>query len=69
VAPAKTDPAIVAKLNAALSRALADASVKERLAAQQAAPAPGTPAQFAAMIAEAGARMRRATKAANISIE
>lgn len=69
VAPAKTDPAIVAKLNAALSRALADALVKERLAAQQAEPAPGPPAQFAAMIAEAGARMRRATKAANISIE
>jgi tripartite-type tricarboxylate transporter receptor subunit TctC len=69
IAPAKTDPAIIAKLNAALARALGDALVKERLAAQQAEPAPGTPAQFTAMIAEAGARMRRATQAAHISID
>lgn len=69
IAPAKTDAAIIAKLNAALSRAFGDALVKERLAAQQAAPAPGAPAQFAAMIAESGARMRRATQAAHISIE
>jgi tripartite-type tricarboxylate transporter receptor subunit TctC len=69
VAPARTDPMIVAKLNAALSQALGNATVKERLAAQQAEPAPGAPAQFSAMIAAAGARMRHATQAAHISIE
>ena len=69
VAPAKTDPAIVEMLNAALLRALGDPMVKERLAAQQADISPGTPAQFGAMVADAAARMRRATQAANISIE
>jgi tripartite-type tricarboxylate transporter receptor subunit TctC len=69
VAPAKTDPAILAALNGALTRALDDAGVREKLAAQQASVAPGAPAQFGTMIAEAGARMRRATQAANISIE
>jgi tripartite-type tricarboxylate transporter receptor subunit TctC len=69
VAPARTDPAIVDKLNDALLRALGDATVKQRLAAQQAEVSPGTPAQFGAMIAEASARMRRATAAAHISIE
>lgn len=69
VAPARTDAAIIARLNGALTRALDDAGVKEKLAAQQASVAPGQPAQFGTMIAEAGARMRRATLAANISIE
>jgi tripartite-type tricarboxylate transporter receptor subunit TctC len=69
VAPAKSDAAIIARLNAALTRALGDSSVREKLAAQQAEPSPGTPAQFSTMIAEAGARMRRATQAAHISIE
>ncbi|MDO9412187.1 MAG: tripartite tricarboxylate transporter substrate binding protein [Pseudolabrys sp.] len=69
VAPVKTDAAIIAKLNAALSRTLADASVKEKLAAQQAEPSPGAPDQFTTMITEAGARMRRATQAAKISID
>ena len=69
VAPAKTDPAIVETLNAALLRALGDATVRERLAGQQADVSPGTPAQFGTMVADAGARMRRATQAAHISIE
>jgi tripartite-type tricarboxylate transporter receptor subunit TctC len=69
VAPAKTDPKIIDRLNGALARALGEPIVRERLAAQQAEPSPGTPAQFGTMIAEAGARMRRATQAANISID
>lgn len=69
VAPARTDAVIIARLNAALAKALADASVKDKLAAQQAEPSPGAPAQFTTMIAEAGARMRRATQAAKISID
>lgn len=69
VAPAKTDAAIVERLNAALARALSDVSVREKLAAQQAHVLPGAPSQFGTMIAEAGARMRRATQAANIRIE
>ena len=69
VAPAKTDAAIVERLNAALARSLGDVTVREKLAAQQAHMSPGAPSQFGTMIAAAGVRMRRATQAANIRIE
>jgi tripartite-type tricarboxylate transporter receptor subunit TctC len=69
VAPAQTPEPIVARLNAALSEALADPALRERLAAQEATVAPGTSADFAALIAREAARMRRATEAANIRID
>jgi tripartite-type tricarboxylate transporter receptor subunit TctC len=69
VAPAKTPDAVIVKLNAALNAALAQASVRDLLAAQQAAVTPGPPAQFAALMRREIARMRRATAAANIRVE
>ena len=69
VAPAHTPDAIVARLNAALNEALAQASVRDLLSAQQATVTPGTPAQFAALMRREIKRMQRATQAANIRIE
>jgi tripartite-type tricarboxylate transporter receptor subunit TctC len=51
LAPAGTPPAVVAKLNAAVTAALTTPEVKERLAALGADAAPTTPADFDAMIA------------------
>ena len=69
VAPARTPPAVIATLNAALNDALNDPSVRTRLAAQQATVMPGKPEAFGALMAREGARMRRATLAANIHID
>lgn len=69
VAPAHTPQPVVARLNAALNEALAQAAVRDLLAAQQASVTPGTPAQFSALIGREMTRMRRATQAANIRIE
>ncbi len=69
VAPAKTPAPIVARLNAALSSALAQPRLREQLAAQQAMPTGGTPAQFGEDIRRELARMRRATAAAKIVVD
>ena len=69
VAPAHTPQPVVARLNAALNEALAQASVRDLLSAQQATVTPGTPAQFSALIGREMTRMQRATQAANIRIE
>jgi tripartite-type tricarboxylate transporter receptor subunit TctC len=69
VAPAQTPEPIVARLNAALNDALEDATVRGRLAGQEAMVMPGTPAEFGALIGREVARMRRATQAANIHID
>jgi tripartite-type tricarboxylate transporter receptor subunit TctC len=50
VAPAATPADIVVKLNAAIVGALNDASVRERIIAVGAEPAPMTPERFAAFI-------------------
>ncbi len=69
VAPAHMAQPVMTRLNAALNEALAQASVRDLLAAQQAKVTPGTPAQFAALMSREIARMKRATQAANIRIE
>ena len=69
VAPAQTPAPVIARLNAALNRALGETGARERLAAQQATVRPGTPAQFGERISDEVARMRRATAAAHIRIE
>jgi tripartite-type tricarboxylate transporter receptor subunit TctC len=69
VAPARTPSPIVARFNAALNDALAQATVRDLLSAQQAAVTPGTPAQFSALMGREIARMQRATQAAHIRIE
>lgn len=68
VAPAQTPAAVVARLNAAVLRALAGVEVRERLSAQQAEPAGGTPQEFAAVIRAALARMKKAVAAAHIEL-
>ncbi len=50
VAPAKTPPQVIARLNAALVAELKDPSVVERIRALGAEPMPQTPAQFSAYI-------------------
>jgi tripartite-type tricarboxylate transporter receptor subunit TctC len=50
VAPAGTPPEIIAKLNAAITGALKDPDVRERVLAIGADPTPTTPVEFAAFI-------------------
>ena len=69
VAPAHTPQPVVARFNAALNAALAQTTVRDLLAAQQATVTPGSPAQFAGLIHREITRMKRATQAANIRIE
>ncbi len=56
LAPAKTPPAIIAKLNAALRAALADADVKQKLVKTGAVPTPSTPEEFARFLRDELAR-------------
>ena len=69
VAPARTPPEIVARLNAAIVAALADPTVLERIRVLGAVPMPGTPEEFsrfirseydkwAKVIAESGAKTK-----------
>jgi tripartite-type tricarboxylate transporter receptor subunit TctC len=52
LAPARTPPASVARLNAAVRAALADGEVRARLAAQGAQPTGGTPEDYARYLRE-----------------
>ena len=69
IAPARTPPAVVERLNAALVQALAAPAVRDTLAKQQAQPQPGRPDDFAALIARDLARMKRAVAAAKIEVQ
>lgn len=64
VAPAKTPPAVVAKLNAALVAELKEPAVVERIRALGAEPMPQTPEEFSAFILR---EIDRWTKVANAS--
>jgi tripartite-type tricarboxylate transporter receptor subunit TctC len=68
VAPAKTPPAVVDRLNAALKRVVADKGVREKLVTQQAMVVGNSPQEFAAEIAREIERMRRAVTAAKIEL-
>jgi tripartite-type tricarboxylate transporter receptor subunit TctC len=50
LAPARTPPAVIERLNAEIARALATPSVRERMLAHGAMPIPGTPQEAAAKI-------------------
>ena len=56
LAPAKTPPAVVAKLNAAFAAAINDPVVKQKLIESGAIPAPNTPAQFGQILKDEIAR-------------
>jgi len=64
VAPAKTPPAVVAKLNAALVAELKEPAVVERIRALGAEPMPQTPEEFSAFILR---EIERWTKVVNAS--
>jgi tripartite-type tricarboxylate transporter receptor subunit TctC len=69
LAPAGTPPEAVARLSDALSKALAQPDVKERIAANGLEVATSTPAEFAAFIRSEIAKWGRVAKEANIKVD
>jgi tripartite-type tricarboxylate transporter receptor subunit TctC len=69
LAPAGTPKAIVDRLNAEATKALANPEVKEKLAVLGAEPMPMTPAAFDAFIRSETARMAEVVKSANIKVQ
>jgi tripartite-type tricarboxylate transporter receptor subunit TctC len=66
IAPKGTPPAIVAKLNAEIHKALADPEVKERLAALGAEVSPTTPQELATLVRTEHERYGKLIREANI---
>ena len=69
VAPAGTPPPVIAALNAALNKALADADVRSRLAVDGAEALPGTPEAYAADIAGEEAKWSAIIKEAGVTAQ
>ncbi len=69
LAPARTPPAIVDKLNAAIGAWLASPEAKEKLASQGAVAAGGTPADFARYIASETVKWAKVVKASGAHID
>jgi tripartite-type tricarboxylate transporter receptor subunit TctC len=68
VAPAKTAPEIIEKLNGRIGSALADQTVREKLQAAGIEPIKSTPEEFAAYIQSETQKWRDVIKAANIPL-
>ena len=51
LAPARTPPAVIAKINQAVTTALNDPDVRKKLVDSGAVPAPGTPEEFGKLLA------------------
>jgi tripartite-type tricarboxylate transporter receptor subunit TctC len=66
LAPAKTPPAIIAKLNAAFVAALNDPGVREKLIQSGALPSPTTPAQFGQLLKDELARWGKVVRSKGI---
>jgi tripartite-type tricarboxylate transporter receptor subunit TctC len=69
LAPAKTPPAVVARLNAELNAVLNEPAVRERLAVLGIEPTPGTPEQFRQQMQRDLAAYGPIVKAAGIKLE
>jgi tripartite-type tricarboxylate transporter receptor subunit TctC len=69
VAPARTPPEIIAKLNAALNAALNAKSARDTILASGSEPSPSTPQQLGQLIQADHERWGKVIKAANIKIE
>jgi tripartite-type tricarboxylate transporter receptor subunit TctC len=69
LAPAKTPPAVIARLNAAFVKVLDNPQVKERLLAQGAEAAASTPAEFDRLIKDELQKWEYVIRAANIKPE
>ena len=68
IAPARTPPAIIAAVRAAVIEALAAPDIRAKLAAQIMEPIPGTPEEFRVRIDDDIARWTSVIKAANIKV-
>jgi tripartite-type tricarboxylate transporter receptor subunit TctC len=68
-APAGTPPAVTERLNAEVRRILGQGAVAQRLRAQGFQPAPGTPAELAALMRDEIAKWARVVKQANVTLE
>ena len=68
VAPAKTAPEIIEKLNSQIGSALNDQTVREKLQAAGIEPIKSTPDEFAAYIQSETQKWRDVIKTANISL-
>ena len=69
LAPAGTSAEIITRLNAAISKVLGSASVKERFAGLALEPSTSTPDQFSAYIKEDFARWTKVVKDASIKVD
>jgi len=69
LAPAGTPKDIIARLNAAIQKALGSAFIKDRFAQLGSEPAGGTPEQFAAVLAKDSAKWAKVIRAAGIKLE
>lgn len=69
LAPARTPPAVLARLNAELNAVLADPAVRDRLGVLGIEPAPGTPEQFRQQMQRDLAAYGAIVKAAGIKLE
>lgn len=67
--PAATPPAIVARLNAEIDKALADPAIRENLLQSGQEPIGGTPEQFARLVREDYEKYARLVKELNIKAE
>lgn len=69
VVPAATPPAAIARLNAELAGALANAEVREKLRTYGMSPAAGTPEQFGAFLQSESARYAKVVREAGIKAD
>jgi tripartite-type tricarboxylate transporter receptor subunit TctC len=69
LAPTKTPPAIVARLNAEIVKIMQSPEVREKLVAQGSDPAAGTPEEFGRFLRSEHERWAKVIKAANIKME
>lgn len=69
LAPGKVPPAVLARLDAAMKKAMTDPGLRERLEKVGARPVGNSPAEFKAQIKDEIARMKRVVKERNIRLD
>ena len=69
LAPAKTPPEIIATLNGAIRKALADPEVRRRITSEGGVPSPTSPAELTAFIRAETAKYEKIAKAAKLKMD
>ena len=69
LAPAKTPPEIIATLNGAIRKALADPEVRRRITSEGGVPSPTSPEELAAFIRAETAKYEKIAKAAKLKMD